>query len=142
MDHADRIRKIGFKRWYERQLIHAHMYLVTAFLSLILALSCVEAFSDGGPALQRIGMLATGLISVLVSLLAVDRFWRALSRTVHLGERAGCPACAAYGRFNILAAGAPRRRAGILGAPTDVAALEGTWLRVQCRNCAHTWLID
>ena len=35
MTPADRIDKLGFRRWYERELIEGHAYLVTGFLSFI-----------------------------------------------------------------------------------------------------------
>jgi hypothetical protein len=33
------IRKLGFERWFERQLIESHVYFVTSFLCLILVLA-------------------------------------------------------------------------------------------------------
>ena len=42
-DIGEEIGRRGFRRWYERQLIESHAYLVTAFLSLILLLAGFEA---------------------------------------------------------------------------------------------------
>ena len=44
MPVADRICKLGFRRWYERQLIEAHGSLVTAFLGVILVAVCMDQF--------------------------------------------------------------------------------------------------
>jgi len=30
MELSDGIRKIGFRRWYERQLIEGHLYLISS----------------------------------------------------------------------------------------------------------------
>ena len=35
MSPADGIRKLGFRRWYERQLIESHAYFLTCFLCMI-----------------------------------------------------------------------------------------------------------
>lgn len=49
MELAEGIRKIGFARWYERQLMEAHLYLVTAFLCLILLTACASRDSVRAP---------------------------------------------------------------------------------------------
>ena len=38
MTPADGIRRLGFHRWYERQLIESHVYLVTGLLSRLATL--------------------------------------------------------------------------------------------------------
>ena len=42
MGLADAIRRRGFRRWYERQLIEGHAYLVTGLLSLIMMAISIE----------------------------------------------------------------------------------------------------
>jgi len=44
-DLAEGIRKTGFRRWYERQLIESHLYFVTAVLSLIVVGAGLEGFT-------------------------------------------------------------------------------------------------
>ena len=36
MDIVEGVRKLGFRKWYERQLIEAHAWLVTGFLAWLL----------------------------------------------------------------------------------------------------------
>jgi hypothetical protein len=60
MTPADGIRKLGFRRWHERQLIESHLYLVTGFLSMILMLACFETFSFRAPGVEPI--LTLGLM--------------------------------------------------------------------------------
>ena len=36
MSPADGIRQLGFRRWYERQLIESHAYFLTCFLCMIM----------------------------------------------------------------------------------------------------------
>jgi len=44
MSVAASIRKLGFRRWHERQLIEAHASLVTAFLCVIVIAVCLDQF--------------------------------------------------------------------------------------------------
>ena len=49
MELADDIRKRGFKKWYERQLIESHAYLVTCFLCMILVTALMEQSASARP---------------------------------------------------------------------------------------------
>ena len=82
MTAADGIRKLGFRRWYERQLIESHVYLVTGFLSMIMVFACFEDFSLRAPGIKPFLMLALimgGAVLCAVSL------WRYLSSAVTSG---------------------------------------------------------
>ena len=57
MNRADGIHKFGFRRWYERQLIESHAYLVTCFLSMILVAACIEIFSFRGSVSEQLMLL-------------------------------------------------------------------------------------
>jgi len=46
MELAEGIKKVGFRRWYERQLIESHAYLITGLLSSILVLGSIESLSS------------------------------------------------------------------------------------------------
>ena len=59
MSEAEGIRKLGFRRWYERQLIESHAWFVTCFLCLILALACAEDMEFKAGGVQPVLMLAT-----------------------------------------------------------------------------------
>ena len=48
MASLDRIRTEGFRRWYERQLIECHAWLVSWFLGLIVLVSGLEVAGAGG----------------------------------------------------------------------------------------------
>ena len=43
MELSKGIRKIGFRRWYERQLIESHLYFVSSFLCLIAVMAGLYA---------------------------------------------------------------------------------------------------
>jgi hypothetical protein len=131
MTTADRIRKLGFKRWYERTLIESHAYLVMAIFGLILTLGGVETV------LQRVSGTSM-LLGVVVSLFGVflvstgiHRYFSMLMLATGMSAHATCPQCAKYAAFNIKASGV-----------SDVDPNGPPWLRVRCRKCEHEWTIE
>lgn len=141
MDHADRIRKLGFRRWYERQLAQAFLHLVSCLLCMLLVAVCLEAFGANIAALERATMLALAVAGTAAAAITWQRFRRILNRTERIGEFAVCRVCGTYARFDVTASGVARERAPP-GRDEELRALEGTWLRVRCRKCGHEWLID
>jgi hypothetical protein len=131
MTEADGIRKLGFRRWYERQLIEGHAWFVTCFLCMILALACAEdiGFKDGGwkPALMLAIIAASGAVGIA----ALKRYRRLLDRAEAIAEQSTCARCTAYGRLQVLGS----------GAGADVSAAN-PWMRVQCRQCGNQWVIE
>jgi hypothetical protein len=125
------IRKLGFKRWFERQLIESHAYLVTCFLSLILVLAIFEGLSSR-TGLQRIVMVALAIGGGVLGIFSWNRYRVILFRALQLSERSYCGNCRAYARFDVLDS-----------ARTELQDTEencdGAWLKVKCRQCAHEW---
>ena len=72
MSPAEGIAKHGFRRWYERELIEGHVYLVTCILSLMLIAACLEQIDWRGPLVQLVftrphrvgGAICTGVASL------------------------------------------------------------------------------
>ncbi len=62
------IARLGFRRWYERQLVESHAYLVAAFLALILLLAGFES-------LERRSFVATTVLSSSRLLRARSASW-------------------------------------------------------------------
>ena len=58
MEPAATIGRLGFRRWYERQLIEGHAWLVTLILCLVAIGACVETMSFRGPRLEVLGYAA------------------------------------------------------------------------------------
>jgi hypothetical protein len=138
MDIVTGIRRLGFRKWYERRLIEAHAYLITGFLALILALACVEVAGDAGQGLRRLAWLIGAAASLGGGVLAWLRYHRVLLATETVAERAVCPGCGAYGRFRVVRS-APHSGAELEAAP----ALEDLpHLRVRCRDCQREWDLD
>ena len=136
MDPTSKIRKLGFRRWYERQLIDCHLALVTCLLCGILIAALFEGIrlnDFGWEMASRVGLMfgagALGLYSW-------RRYITVLERAERYGERSTCPGCAAYARFEILATGLDE----VPGpAAVAVAPLQTAWIRVRCRMCGAAW---
>lgn len=135
MQVAEAIRRHGFRRWYERQLIESHAYLVTAFLALILLLAGIESFDllRGSPLYYALALVMAAAAGML-TFVAWRRFVTLLSRAEQFASMAACPRCQSWGRFDVLAA----ERVD----PDDpVEAGRPHWLRVCCRKCGDQWRV-
>src|SRR5690348_13806538 len=48
IDLAEGVRRVGFRKWYERELLTSHAHMVLAFLAVIGMLGSFEAMRGGG----------------------------------------------------------------------------------------------
>ena len=136
MDIASRIGSMGFRKWYERQLIDCHLSFTTCFLSGITAAACLEELN-----LSHLGWKPVSLLAIVFGAIALGWYsWRryitVLERAERYGSRSTCPECRTYARFDILASG------NLAEGPyldPQAAALPCPWLRVRCRKCGTVW---
>jgi hypothetical protein len=135
MTTADQIRRLCFRRWYERQLVEGHAYLVAAFLALILLLAGFEGLdlvkrSPGFYLMALVIAAAAGVLTVV----GVRRFQVLLARAETFASGATCPGCSVWGKFDVIA----EERA----QPDDPPeAGRPHWLRVRCTKCGDAWRI-
>lgn len=134
MQTAEKIRKLGFKRWYERVLIESHAYLVTCFLGMILAIAGIELVGGRQGLGRMLTGVAIGALGIVLCLYSWQRYHRLLVLAEHLGAGATCRRCGRYASFRLVGAG-PERADG------EAGELDPIWLRVQCRQCGHEWVI-
>ncbi len=134
MELAEGIRRLGFRRWYERQLIESHLYLVSSLLCAVLVFACVEGFSLRAPCpepfLRLVIMAGGGWLGTW----ALVRYLTMLTLAGRAAERAVCGKCSAYGMLEVAG---PRSRSD----HTDTG-LTLTPVRVCCRKCGHEWTIE
>jgi len=138
MELAEGIRRIGFERWYERQLMEAHVYLVTAFLCLILLTACLEGFSAHAPGLEPFLRLIGMLAGVCGGVWGVRRYGAILGMAESAAGQSVCKKCTAYARLEVMGA-------GLLAPPATTRGSTGTplpHLPVRCRTCGHEWMIE
>ena len=120
---ADGIRKVGFRKWYERELLSSHAHMLLAFLCVIALMAAMEAF-QGGTREQKIVTECLCVVSALLGLWALRRYLYLLMHAEEVANQANCPECGTYGRLTL---DAHDRRSG------EVV--------VRCRQCAHLWKI-
>ena len=135
MSPAQGIDKLGFRRWYERQLIEGHVYFVTCFLSMIVFAASLEQFDGKGPLGQQIWMASLVAASAFVSFKTLRWYNFLLARAETLGAQSSCAECSTYGILEVLEAGC-----GAPGADGVAAAVDhNSWIRVRCKKCGHEW---
>jgi hypothetical protein len=116
MKLADGIRKHGFRKWYERELLQSHAHLVLTFLCL---LGLFAAF-EGAWRYRDWSDAAAGLACAAIGAWALRRYLRLLTTAEAVANQADCPRCKAYGRLELMRA-------------------NGEVVRVRCRACQHEW---
>lgn len=122
-DASDGIRRVGFRKWYERELLSSHAYMVLAVLSLVAMIASFEAFSHA-TAYQKLMDLAFIFVSTAIGLWALRRYLFLLLRAEGVANQASCTDCGAYGRFTVVA--------------EDHSHNE---TQVRCSKCEHLWTI-
>lgn len=138
---VDRIRELGFRQWYERELIFAHLWLVTCFLGMVVVLAGVEVLGIKETLTQNLAGLALGIGGGLVSLYSWARYQARMTLAERLGDHATCGRCGTYAIFKVLSGG--DGAGGRMGQSDDDSEDDpgGVWLRVRCKRCEHEWAI-
>lgn len=120
---ADGIRRVGFRKWYERELLSSHAHMVLLLLATIALMASLEAF-HGGSTGEKITDVAMFLASGAIGLWALRRYLYLLMHAEEVANQANCAHCGTYGRLDVVA---EDRRSGET--------------RVCCRQCQHQWTI-
>ena len=125
MDAAQKIRRVGFRKWYERELLNCHANLLLLVLATIGLLGCLEVYSARLSRVEGLQMLAGALASAAIGWFALRRYLRALAHAEFVARQAACETCSAYAKWDAV----------------DEPGAEGR-LRVRCRRCSHRWDIQ
>ncbi len=118
---AEGIRQVGFRKWYERELLSSHAHMLLAFLCVIALMASMEGF-QGGSTSQKLTNAVFVILSAAIGLWALRRYLYLLMHAEEVANQANCPKCAVYGSLRLLE---EDRRSG--------EAL------VCCKKCAHQW---
>lgn len=134
MDLGEGIRKIGFRRWHERQLLQSHLYLASALLCLVAVLAALEGF----PSREASTGFFVGFVTIVaggaVGGWSFLRYIRMLVMAQHAADRSVCAKCKTYGLLDVTATATPSVR-----GDADLAI---TPTRVRCRKCGNEWTIQ
>lgn len=118
---AEGIRKVGFRKWYERELLSSHAHMLLALLCTIALMAGLELI-QGGTVTEKLLNIAMVFVSGAIGLWALRRYLYLLMHAETLADQANCPSCKEYGRLTLVD---EDRRIG--------------QLRVRCRKCSHEW---
>lgn len=125
MSAGKTIRRIGFRKWYERELLHSHANLVLLLLATLGLLGCAEAYSARAALSDQLQVLAAAVASAAIGLLALRRYLYLLNHAEFVANQATCERCDTYARLEMLDEHPAANR-----------------LRVRCRKCGHEWPIE
>ncbi len=125
MNLADGIRKHGFRKWYERELLQSHAHMVLAFVCLIVVFAAFELLSEHR---NVPGNIAAIVIGTGVGAWAVRRYMKLLTSAEAVANQADCPDCGTYARFTLV-------------REVPATAEVDTEVEVSCRQCQRLWRI-
>jgi hypothetical protein len=120
---VDSFRRIGFRKWYERQLLSSHAHMVLAFLSMIGIVGSMEAFRGAEGDAQLVDVLFV-VVCAAIGAWAMRRYVFLLMRAEQTANQASCPDCGAYGRFRVV------------GQRPQAQEID-----VRCDKCTRGWAI-
>ena len=120
---AEGIRTIGFRKWYERELLSSHAHMLLTLLCTIALMASMEMFK-GASSPDKVLNVVIFLLSGGIGLWALRRYLFLLSHAETVADQANCRNCNEYGRLTVVE---EDRRSGEA--------------QVMCRKCQHTWVI-
>lgn len=123
MEPSDSIAKLGLPRWYERQLIEAHAWLVTCILSAVVIAASFEGLSLHKLEWEAIFRLILVLAAAPLGWYAWGRYGVLMTEAMRISGKATCSACQTYGRL-------------------QVRGTASKSIPVTCRHCGHSWVIE
>lgn len=122
MKLEDGIRKHGFRKWYERELMQSHAHMALAFLCAIGVFAAFEAAAQVQSVSDRVVDVFAVLICMGTGIWSIRRYLGLLSNAEAIANQADCPACETYARF-------------------EVHAAQQDGVDVRCTKCGHHWTI-
>lgn len=124
MQLADGIRRLGFRKWYERELLKSHAHLTLTILCTVGLLGAFEAATQFRDLQDQMINAAAIVGSGAIGVWALRRYLYLLMHAESVANQADCPQCGVYARFKLAEGRA-----------------EGSGVRVCCRDCSHQWSI-
>jgi hypothetical protein len=121
LEPARTITRLGFMKWYERRLIEAHAWLVTALLCAIFVEASLETVSFKGHWALWLGTAGGIFVGGLIVWHGLRRYLAILREAEHFASQSTCASCKTYARFDVLG--------------------ELARMPVRCRKCSHEWTI-
>lgn len=119
------LRKHGFRKWYERELLQSHAHLILTLLCTIGLLAAVEAASLFTSWHDRLIDALAVLACAGIGLWSLRRYLYLLHYAEYVAAQAECARCATRGRIELVTE-------PVAGGPTEV----------RCKKCGQQWRIN
>jgi ABC-type nickel/cobalt efflux system permease component RcnA len=121
---SDGIQKLGFRKWYERELLQSHAHMVLLVLCSVGLLGAFEIYDRKLAATQQLNVVVSVLLCVGIGLWSMRVYLRGLMQAEAVANQADCTGCGTYGRLTLV----PH-------------AHTSGGVHVQCKGCGHAWCI-
>jgi hypothetical protein len=122
MNLAEGIRRLGFRKWYERELLQSHAHLALTLLATVGVFAAFEAAASVTSLPHRLFDFGAVILCSAIGLWALRRYLYLLQHAEQAAHQAECAECHAYGRLELLA-----------------SEQAGQRLTVRCKGCGHHW---
>ena len=120
---AEGVRRVGFRKWYERELLSSHAHLLLLLLASVGLMASFELFRGGTLSEKLLNVLFI-VVCAGVGVWALRRYLYLLMHAEEIANQATCPSCQTYGRFALVREN--RRDSEVM---------------VRCKKCQHDWPI-
>jgi hypothetical protein len=122
MTLAQGIRTLGFRKWYERELLRGHAHLIAVLGAVVAMMMAMEAASRFATPSERLFDWGVAILCGAGALWALRRYLFLLMKAEHIANQANCPDCGTYGRLELVKSNAV-----------------GDDVQVRCRHCQNHW---
>jgi ABC-type nickel/cobalt efflux system permease component RcnA len=125
---ADGIRRVGFRKWYERELLSSHAHMALALISAVAMMASFEAFR-GASAAEKLVNTVFVVVCAAIALWSLRRYLFLLMHAEEMANQANCTQCQAYGLLQ-------------LQDPQDRRNPDGLLVPVCCKRCGFRWNLE
>ena len=125
---ADGIQRVGFRKWYERELLSSHAHMALALISAVAMMASFEAYRDASTG-EKLLNTAFVLVSAAIALWSMRRYLYLLMHAEEMANQANCPQCEAYGLLT-------------LQDPQDRRESAQRLVPVCCKRCGFRWNLE
>ncbi len=135
MEPVPSITRLGFRKWYERQLILSHAALVACVICMVAVAICLEQLTYRAPLFATARTIIVFALAMVAGWKCFRYYGRSMTEAWRFGESSVCKQCGTYGRLAVLAS-------GIVTPPateSEPVPESSAWMNVSCKKCGNLW---
>lgn len=97
---ADGIQRVGFRKWYERELLSSHAHMALALIAAVAMMASFEAYR-GASVGEKLMNTVFVLVCAAIALWSMRRYLYLLMHAEEMANQANCGQCQAYGLLKL-----------------------------------------